>query len=206
MRDRPYLQDAAILVKEIDGTQDSVDVIILTKDVFSINGSGGASGPDNANVEISEDNFRGTGSRVAISSMYTKSRTPQLGFDGEYLKRNIKGSFIDWTVGFRTYQQAFNTGQDGQIYVYTNFDKPLVTPYLPWTASLSMSFNKNTNAYSAPDSIYTMNYKYSFYAMDGWFGYNFGSKRLLYKNLDTRLRKFIAIREVNRYFNQLPSS
>lgn len=38
LRDQPYLGDARIIVKRVVGTRDSVDIIVLTKDVLSIGG------------------------------------------------------------------------------------------------------------------------------------------------------------------------
>ena len=39
LRDQPYLQDAIILIRPVRKSRDSVDILVIVKDVFSIGGS-----------------------------------------------------------------------------------------------------------------------------------------------------------------------
>ena len=90
-----------------------------------------------------------------------------------------------------------------KTYIYTHFEKPLVTPYIPWIGALNLALNKTANNY-LPDSLYNSDFKYSFHNMDVWFGYNFGSHGLMYKNKQTRVKKFIAARAFSQQFSSLP--
>jgi len=202
LREEIYLQDARILVKLVPGSIDSVDIFVITKDVFSIGGTANIGSTKKGQFQLKEENLGGTGSRLAGDFLYDKSRSPNQGFGAEYVQRNIKGSFIDWTTGFQSFAPAIATGRNEVTTVYTGFQKPLVSPYIPWTGALNVMFNSTANNYN--DTGYTSLYKYSFYSLDGWYGYNFGSRRLLYKNLKTRLRKFIAIRGFDMHFSDIP--
>ncbi|MEO7584068.1 MAG: hypothetical protein ABIS74_13845 [Ferruginibacter sp.] len=203
LREQVYIQDARILLTGVPGSNDSVDVIVITKDVFSLGANINISGVDRARIGFREENSGGSGSRIAVSTFYERDRTPNFGYGGELIKRNIKGSFIDWSIGFQNYKSAFNSGRGEESYVYTHLEKPLVTLYIPWIGAADLSFSKTKNAY-LKDSLYQSDYKYSYYNADAWFGYNFGSKKLLSGSETKRLRKFVAIRGLHLRFNELP--
>ena len=203
LREQPYIQDARILIDTIPGNIDSVDVLVITKDIFSLGGSLNISNTKKASVQIKNENLGGSGSRISFSTLYDLDREPRLGYGTEFLKRNIGGTFIDGSVGLQTFRNAFNSGRSEETYLYTHFEKPLVTPYIPWIGALDISVNKTSNDY-LQDSLYNSDYKYRYHTEDGWFGYNFGSQRLLYTNMQTRIRKFIALRGVNQKFTDIP--
>lgn len=175
LRDQVYIQEARILIVGVPGSTDLADVIVITKDVFSIGGNISISGVERARIGLKEENFGGSGSKFAMSTFYEKERNPKVGMGAEMIKRNIKGSFIDWSIGFQTYKSAFNSGRGEESYIYTHLERPLVTLYLPWIFSADLSFSKTNNAY-LKDSLYQSDYKYSYYNADAWFGYNFGKK------------------------------
>jgi hypothetical protein len=203
LRDQVYIQDARILIDSIPDCTDSVDIIVITKDIFSLGGSVDIGSEKKARVQIGNENIGGSGSWLSVSTLYDQERNPKFGYDAEFLKRNIRGTFIDWGVGFKTYRDAFNSGRSEETYLYTHLEKPLVTPYIPWIGALDLSLNRTSNNYLS-DSLYNSDFKYSYRNVDGWFGYNFGSQRLLYKNMQTRVRKFIALRTFYQRFTDIP--
>ncbi|CAN5544032.1 hypothetical protein BH11BAC5_BH11BAC5_45490 [soil metagenome] len=203
LRDQIYIQDARILIDTIAGTRDSVDVIVITKDIFPLGGSIDMSSLTKMAVQVKNENIGGSGSRLSLSSFYDIDRNPVFAYDAGFLKRNIMGSFIDWSVGFKNYRNAFNSGRAEETMLNTHLEKPLVTPYIPWIGAADISFARTSNNY-LPDSLYKSDFKYSYRSSDLWFGYNFGSQRLLYKNMNTRVRKFIAIRNFYQHFTDIP--
>ena len=203
LREQVYLQDARILVVSVPGSTDLADVIVITKDVFSIGGNININAVDRVSVGIKEENIGGSGSKIAVSTFYDRERHPNFGYGMEMIKRNIKGSFIDWSIGFQTFKNAFTSLRNEESYVYTHFERPLVSLYIPWIGAADLSLNKTNNAYHK-DSLYRSDYNYSYFNADGWLGYNFGSKKLLSDNVTNRLRKFIAVRGLHLRFNQTP--
>ena len=153
--------------------------------------------------EVKDENIRGSGSKLSVNWLYDYNRNPRIGFGAEFLKRNIRGTFLNWTTGFKSYNNAFNSGRNEESFFYTSFEKPLVSLYIPWIGALDLSIRKTKNNYIV-DSVYQQNFRYNYAVADGWFGYNFGSQRLLHKNMETRFRKFIAIRGLYQHFNLLP--
>jgi len=87
--------------------------------------------------------------------------------------------------------------------IYSHLERPLVSPYIPWVGALDIALNKTKNNYLT-DSLYNSDFKYSYRNFDVWFGYNFGSKRLFYKNTKTRVRKFVSLRTFYKRFTDIP--
>jgi hypothetical protein len=208
LRDLVYIQDARILLAAVPGSTDLVDVTVISKDVFSIGGSLNVSGVDRVRASIKEVNVGGSGSQLSVSGFYEKGRNPPLGYGAEYIRRNMKGSFIDWTVGFLTYNSAFNSGRNEESYVYTHFSRPLVSLFIPWIGEAEFSINKTNNYYYLKDSLYNTDFKYGYYNLDAWVGYNIGHKKLaiegVNEDMTNRVRKFVAIRGLHQRFNELP--
>ncbi|MES2849078.1 MAG: hypothetical protein V4685_08480 [Bacteroidota bacterium] len=202
LRDLDYIQDALIIVKPTD-QPDAVDIEVRVKDGFSIVPGAGIGGAKKYKLEIKEQNIAGTGSLIAVSSQFDNDRKQKFGFGGDFLQRNIRGSFINWGFGFRNYNKAFTSRRDEENLYYMRFEKPLASQYLKWFGAIDLSYNNTKNGY-LPDSAYNALIKYKYYNIDGWIGYNIGARRLKYKNKRSPLRKLIAIRGLHQHFNDIP--
>jgi hypothetical protein len=205
LRELPYIKDVKIFIDDAESGTDSVDVVVLTKDVFSIGGKVLISSTSKARgrAELREENFLGSGTRLLVSGYHEKGRFPQAAVGAELIRRNIGGSFIDWTSGYQDYRSAFNSGRNQETVVYTRFEKPLVTAYMPSTGALEWSYQRTRNVYDS-DSLYRNDIKYAYYNLDAWFGYSLDSKRSLYAHREIRRHRFIAIRGFKQHFLSLP--
>jgi len=204
LRDLVFIKDARIYVEYAEDNTDSVDVVVVTKDVFSIGGKLNINNKDKGRLELREENFMGSGSRVLISGFYENQRSPKTGMGGELVKRNIGGSFIDLVTGYQDYKNAIGTDRNQETIFYTRLEKPLVTPYIPSTGALEWTYRRSRNVYD-PDSIYRDSIKYINYSLDGWFGYSLDSKRSLYENKEIRVHRFVAVRAFKQYFQTIPT-
>ncbi len=204
LRDLVYIRDARILVDNAEGSNDSVDIVVITKDVFSLGGKLNISSREKGRMEIREENFLGTGIRLLASGYYEKTRFPKNAFGGEVIKRNIRGTFIDWTAGYVDYRYAFSSGRNQETGVYTRFEKPLVTPYMPTTGAIEWSYLRTRNVYDV-DSVYRRYIKYAGNTFDAWIGYSLDNKRSLYENKEIRVHRFVALRALNTHFIEMPT-
>ena len=204
LRELVYIKDARILVEFTVGNSDSVDVVVLTKDIFSIGARLNISSKDKGRIELREENFMGSGSRVLVSGYYENPRSPKTGIGAELIKRNIAGSFIDLVTGYQDYRNAFSSDRSQETVFYTRLEKPLVTPYIPSTGALEFSYQRTRNVYNT-DSAYRDSIKYIYYTLDAWFGYSLDSKRSLYENKEIRVHRFIAIRGFRQFFQSIPT-
>lgn len=203
LREQVFIQDARILLVSVPGSTDLVDVMVITKDVFSIGGNISFSGVKRAKIGIKEENVNGSGSKLGLNTFYEKDRKPNFGYGFEFVKRNMKGTFIDWTIGFENFRNAFNSGRHEEVYLYTSLEKPLVSQYISWTGAMDLSINGTSNAY-LNDSLYKSDFRYKYLNADAWFGYNFGSRNLKNDHAPNRLRKLLAVRAMHLHFNKIP--
>ncbi len=204
LRDQNYISDAKIIVKSVLGTRDSVDVIVLAKDVLSIGGSANISSLTKGELVAREDNFMGLGDRIQLSGFYDQARSTHFGAGAEYTARNISGSFADATLGFRTYTPTFNTGHKQESTIYASFLRPLVNPYMKWTYAFEAAAH-NTSNYYFPDTTYENNYQYRYYNIDAWGGYNMSARQLNGDVRDDRLRTLVGLRFLHQAFQEVPT-
>ncbi len=204
LRDLTYLQDARITVKEIAGNKDSVDVIVICKDVFPIGGSMDAGSAKMASFEINDDNLFGSGNRLQIRNIFDVDRNPDYGIGFEFLKRNINGSFVNLAFGYRNEAPDFNSGRRDEKNLYIQGDLPLVSPYHVWTGAFEIAQHFTENGYLS-DSLYNSDYKYRYRILDAWIGYNIGAQKQLQQNLKSRFKRLIALRGVHRSFQDIPN-
>jgi hypothetical protein len=204
LRDLSFLQDAKILVSDAYVNADSVDIIIVSKDVFPIGGSLSEATTEMAIFELNDDNLFGSGDRIQIQNLFDSRRNPNFGFGAEYRKRNIAGTFINLTLGYNNQNPSFNTGRREEQSVYIKGELPLVSPYHSITGAFELSRNSTANRY-VNDSIYQKFDQYSYSNLDAWLGFSIGARSQLKYNFLTRKKELISFRLLNRDFNKVPT-
>lgn len=204
LRDQAYLNDAKIIVKSVLGTRDSVDITVLTKDVLSLGGRFRMSSLTKVQASVKEENFTGSGDKFETMFLYDDERRRPFGYGGEYVMRNIGGSFVDGYLGFLNFQPTFNTSHNQETTVYANFIRPLVNPYMKWTYALETGIHQNHNYY-LPDTSYDSDYKYQYYNVDAWVGYNMSTRQLNRGIVDDRVRTLVGLRIIHREFQDVPA-
>lgn len=205
LRDLRFLQDARIVIDNSTNNKDSIDVIIICKDVFPIGGSLSEGSADILAFELNDDNILGSGNRIQFQHLIDRQRNPNYAFGLELLKRNIAGSFVNIAVGFQQQKPTINTGRREERSLYIRGELPLVSPYHAFTGGLEISANKTDNTYSS-DSLYKLLYRYSYYNVDVWLGYSLGAKKRLQQNFETRKRNILSVRTINRDFITKPDT
>lgn len=205
LRDQPYLQDAKIIIRPVRGSEDSVDVTVLTKDVLTLGGTFHMRNTTAVDVSIKEENIGGWGDKFSISGLYDNRRRNPVGYGAEFIKRNIAGSFIDGYAGYKTFTKTFNTGRSEEINAYASFIRPLVNPYMKFTYATEIAYHASQNLY-ASDSLYNKELKYRYYNYDAWLGWNTGAFSLRGLKKTTRLRTLVALRYLKKDFDIVPEN
>jgi hypothetical protein len=203
LRDLTFIKDALIVLQPAEGYPNMVDVLIVTRDVFSIGGSFNVSSTSKGRIVLREDNVSGTGNRIEGTAFYDKDRDPKYGVGASVIQRNISHSFINWSAGFNTFNPAFNSGRRDETSIYTSFDKPLTSRYTQWTGAASVAYNVSNNGY-LPDSVYISDFKYKVFSSDLWAGYNIGARNRKDRDMGKRLRHFVALRTFYNDFSHVP--
>jgi hypothetical protein len=204
LRDQPYLQDARIVIRSSDRSNDSVDITIFTKDVLSIGGDFRMHNSQSVSGAIREDNLGGWGDRLQGSLLYDLRRKERVGYGAEFIKRNIGGSFIDGSIGYSNFNDAFNSGRDEELTYYARLIRPLVNPYLRFTYAGEVAYHRTENMY-LDDSTYKTDAQYRFFNYDTWLGWNTGAYKLSKgRNENDRTRTLLSARFFRKQFQGVP--
>lgn len=202
LRQLTYLQDAGFIVVPVAPHSDSVDVIVVVKDVFSLGGAIGSLGLNQSEVQAQEDNFAGSGNAAILYGLYDTEREKHLAFGGEYIRRNIGGSFIDGIIGYQSFYPVFNGPKEENFY-YVNLLKPLVNRYMQWTYEVDLSYHSTRNLYTS-DSLYQSDFRYRYHKYEAWAGFNINAKQFTFQDESSKLRKLVGLRFVDQKFNDIP--
>lgn len=102
LRQTDYILDARIIVDDRTTTDDSLDVIVVTKDVFSLGGSGSFTpSSGSGRITLRELNFLGLGHQPEVTYRFNKQDTPRpWEFAGRYSIENIGRSYITADIAY----------------------------------------------------------------------------------------------------------
>lgn len=201
LRTLEYIRDARIIVEPVKKSPDSVDILIYTKDFFSIAGGAALQGLDHMNANLYETNLAGMAQRVEISGLYVGNRSPAVGYGGSYKKGNLFHTFIDGTIAYSTMTNNPLTREEESSESIA-LSKQLVSPYSRTAGALTLSHNESYNIYNGSDTTF---FKYRYDLIDAWAGYSIGIKKLTATNNTIRDRRFFALRYTNRAFHEVPT-
>lgn len=202
IRSLNFIQDARILVTSLPGNPDSVDLVVVTKDLFSISGALGSLGypPFSIRGNISEANFLGMGQRVQGGINLEQNRSPSFGGEVLYTKYNIANTFINATASYSQIRGDLYPNRPDEKAWFVRLDRPLYAPYAKLAGGFMIGNFQSFNVYGVVDSNF---YKYKYHSHDGWIGWNLGSKRFL-NNTSVRDRKFLSFRYFRNDFDSVP--
>jgi hypothetical protein len=203
LRRLPFIQDARIYVINSYENSDSIDIVVLTKDVFEYGTSITAINNTQASATVFNNNLFGAGQKVAFGFSWNNDYMPQWRTGASYTKYNVAGSFADVSVGYTMLNDKpdADSGQyENAAYLIVN--RPLYSTWAKATGGLTLSSNKSVNIYNLPLSMYR-DYKYNL--IDYWGGYNFTNqyKKTGYNSLSPNFG--IEFRQFNMDFTQKPT-
>lgn len=198
LRDLDFILDSKIEVCLVDGSEDSVDVEVFTRDVFSLGFKFDPEELDAYRLDVYDANLFGQGQRIQMNTLLDATRSPQAGVELSYRKSSIGGTLINPSVGYTQINTGRSYGVENEHAYYLRLDRPLVSPYSRLAGSLEISKNYSINNYQAPDSTFR---DYRYHLEDAWIGYNMG----IYNTENSRERHFVSLRYFNQSFERKPS-
>ena len=203
IRNLSFIQDARILVAPVPESPDTVDLVVVVKDLFSIAGAIGSLGypPFSFRGNVSEANFLGMGQRIQGGMNLEQARNPNFGPQVLYSKSDIGHSFVNVTASYTQINSNIYNGTPDETAWFVRLDRPLYAPYAHLAGGFTLGKFQNFNVYAQPDSLF---YKYDYHTQDGWIGWNIGSKSFL-RNTAVRDRRFLAFRYFRDDFDSVPA-
>ncbi|HEY5747988.1 MAG TPA: hypothetical protein VIU12_18085 [Chryseolinea sp.] len=187
IRDLDFILDCRIVVVPLPDQPDSVDVSVMTKDVFSLGVRIGGSIPTAPLIGIYDANLAGLGQRLEFDVLMDGSQSPSLTSAAYYRKSSAFGSLVNLELGYTQLNTAISKGDEWEYAYYFRATRPLVSPYSRLAGALEFSNNWSHNIDREPDSTFL---QYTYKVSDVWVGYNFGVKR----KAGDRKRVFLAAR------------
>lgn len=202
LRDMSSTDNARIILTRAGRGRDSVDVTVITKDVWSIGFDVVTLSANKASVRLFDGNFLGLGDRLSNTISFKLGRGPFFRYDGgSYIYTNIAGSFIDG---------IFNFSQDdaGNMNVNAGFLRNFYSNKTRWAGGAIIDYYRDVNQINDSVSIIS---RYNLEKL--WFGWAFLPKE---KKMSARFvimqavyrkeyseRPTVTIDSSNRYFNKI---
>lgn len=196
LRDLDFLLDAKLYVIPLRESPDSVDVVVLTRDVFSLGGTINPGNPSRTRLRLYDANLAGWGQRLQFNGLIEPDRHPDFNYEFLYRKNSIAGTFVNGTIGYTQLNTGSSYGEEQEKAYYIRFDRPLVSPYTRYAGGMEVSRNWSENFFHVNDSLFR---DYRYVVNDFWIGYNIGAN----SNSD-RSRHFLAIRGFDQHFTRVP--
>ncbi len=200
LRSLSFIQDARIELYEIPGKPDSIDIVVITKDLFSINGEIDGASNTNFKVGASESNFLGWAQTIGGTALFDVTRFPSFGYQLLYAKNGIGNSFANATASYTTINSDLASGAPDETAWTLRINRPLVSEFMHFAGGITVGKNESFNTYGQADSLF---YKYSYTTFDVWGGYALDANRYSYKN-PIRNRKFLSFRYFQNKFADIP--
>jgi hypothetical protein len=192
IRDKDFILDCRIVATPIEGT-DSVDVIVVTRDVFSLGATLGGSFPSAPKIGLYDANIMGKAQRLEFTALIDQDRSPKFGYSILYRKSSLYGSLINIDLEYTQINTGLSIGDEAEFAYLARLTRPLVSPYIRLAGGLEVSRNWSDNVYNEPDSTF-LDYNYKIF--NSWIGYNIGIK----KAATARGRHFLAFRYFDGYY------
>lgn len=197
LRDLDFILDSKIEVCVVNGTEDSVDVEVFVRDVFSFGVKLDPEEMNAARVDVYNVNLFGQGQRVQVNTLFDTEREPNFGMSMLYRKSSLGGSLINPSVGYTQINSGRSYGTENEHAYFIRLDRPLVSPYTRMAGGVEVSKNYSFNNYAVDSADFR---KYRYHLEDFWVGYNMG----IHNTVNSRERHFLAVRYFNQDFERKP--
>jgi hypothetical protein len=180
--------DANIIVVPIEFTSDSVDIIVITKDVWSIGIGFGAININKAVVRLYDANFLGFTNLFSIQMSIEQKRPPFFRLDGlSYVFKNIGGFFFDYAIG------AVQDDNGNQNF-YSILQRVFYSNTTKWAGGTGFNYFRDANIIN--DSFKIISYYKT--------GYLWAGRAFLLKNSIQKIRLVILESAYVQYFASRP--
>lgn len=194
LRSLNYIKDASIQIAEVPDSPKEVDVLIVTKDVYSAGFYVDLQDFSSGVIEVYENNLAGVGHKFQGSVLVNTTESPPTGYEFKYNINNIAGSFIQTEV---KYLKAFQTEK-----ISVDLNRTFFSYKTKWAGGLHLSKNSTLKNIRKTDTILN-DVRLNYSTQDFWLGRSF-----LLKTNNWQYRKktrlVLSMRYINNSFYEGP--
>jgi len=192
LRSLSYLKDVRFIVEPRRKNKDTVDILILTKDVFSLGVTGKVENIHNGQLGIYDKNVLGIGHEIGLTMFGHSEKKPNLGFEAYYAINNIRGNFVNFSAGY-----ANNYIRDEFFFA---FERDFLRPQTVYAGGFTAARSYRSNAISLNrNAVAKTPLDYSL--LDLWYGRRLN---VVFNPKDTRFQLTLAGRVRYTTFNERP--
>jgi hypothetical protein len=203
LRDLNYIQDAKItaLITPYDTNQ--VDLIVVTKDLFSYGGEVQLNNEKSYSAKVNNINLLGTGNSIQLIKNFENERNPKSGWGYDIGLSNLMGSFISINAGMNQFGNNLVNNVLSARKNYISVQRPLLHPNSKWLGGMEYLETVNENVFPGKwDSIFDQQLNYNLKHKDVWIGYQLTKQTKRIKLND--YRQFIQFRHFENSFKERP--
>lgn len=171
LRSLPFIQDARLNIINTIFSPDSVDIVVVTKDVFEYGFNLAKITTSDFAAKVYNNDLFGAGQALQVGVLWRNDYHPTWNTEVRYTKYNIAGSFIDGSIGYSTLNNymPLDTGvYEGSYYISMN--RPLYRTRAQMVGGFTFSKNNSININNLNSALYR---DYRYQVSDIWVGYNF---------------------------------
>jgi len=161
LRSLSYLQDVRIIITQNATNENKIDILVITKDVFSFGVSASAKSINSGSIGLYDQNILGRGHEIGVKIIGHTVETPNVGFDVYYKVNNIGGNFFDFSSGY------MNNYISQGFFVNTNRD--FLRPQTVYAGGITALRNFRSNRIGLQDVVVT-EYPLDYVYLDLWYG------------------------------------
>jgi len=194
LRKLSYIDDARIIVISDTLSSDTIDILVLTKDVWSLGVDMKVKDINSASVSMYERNLFGMGHDFNNKVSFNGDEFPSWGYNGYYMISNIGRSFIDGRISYKnTFEQ--------KIYGL-NLSRGFVTPSIKYAGGLTVNQVKSMlNASESDQQLKETALEYSY--QDIWIGRSLSLFKKQNNNLG-RSKVIVSARIIRKQYLNRP--
>ena len=203
LRDLSYIQDAKILAMITPYDTNQVDVIVVTKDLFSYGGELLINNKDAYAAKLNNINFLGTGNSIQINQNFENQRSPKSGWGYDVGLSNFLGTFISINAGVNQFGNNISNNVLSARKNYISVQRPILHPNSKWLGGMEYLETENENVFPGKwDTIFDQQLNYNLKHKDIWIGYQLTkqSKRIKLNEY----KQFIQYRYLENDFKARP--
>ena len=164
IRSQPFIEDVRIVIVPRDDEEETVDIVIIVKDRFSIGASFGFSDIDKFRVGVFDQNLFGHGVEFNNILYYNKNDTPKVGYEGLLKFNNLVGNHID---GYLQYITRYDVDL-----IQARLDKRFLNPQTKYAGGAGIKSIRTFIKRRLDDTTEVID-KYKLRETDFWLGRSF---------------------------------
>lgn len=193
LRELPNIKNVIILVNPVENNADSVDITIITQDVWPIGFSYEALDVAYGTFGLWNTNLFGIGHEIKYQGYYNLNKTPNYAYKAKYRINNIGNTFIYSDLA---YENLWNL----ETYRF-NIERSFITPETKYAGGVGYE-NVSTlwNVYLSDTILEEIPVEYNL--VDAWLGRSFLLRR--FNNIQTRTNFFMTGRYQHYDFLKRP--